>query len=169
MADLVLRSDLVERIQAIARREERPVDEVIEAMLARYSVPEEVHSTPSDLTEVTSRLRQDRLRLYERARRYWRSTNNERQHLTDAQLDEQFWLFDNEGVPRLKTEQGMIQLSPDPLRTMIAVMDSNPAIAWRGETDSSERAKEVFNTAYTDYLLARMSHPESTADEPNPD
>jgi len=172
MADLVLRADLVERIQDIARREARPVDDVIEALLAHYTeLPEP--PLPSDHSpDTAARLRQDKLRLYERARRYWRRTNDPRQHLSDEALDEQFWVFDHEGIPRLKSDQDSVQLPVDPFQIMLTVMQSNPAIVWRNEPDSSERAKEIFNTDYTDYLLARMNeanHIPDAHDEHNSD
>src|SRR5205085_9018785 len=93
MAELTLRSDLVQRLQKIAEQEQRPVDEVIENLLTKYQPAPRQRAE----AEQAALLRQDKLRTYERARQYWRNVNNERQRLTDEQLDEQFWLFDREG------------------------------------------------------------------------
>ncbi len=46
MADLILRSDLVEKLQRIAEREQRPVDEVVETLLGQYTPPETDNMPP---------------------------------------------------------------------------------------------------------------------------
>jgi hypothetical protein len=54
-------------------------------------------------------LRNVRRRIYARARRIWEQRgDSEKAALTDEQLDEQFWLFDQDDIPRLKSEQGTI-------------------------------------------------------------
>ena len=56
-----------------------------------------------------------RPKMYARARAYWKANgDHERLALTDEQLDKQFWLFDPEGIPRLKADQDKISLPPDP-------------------------------------------------------
>jgi tetratricopeptide (TPR) repeat protein len=104
--------------------------------------------------------RQDHLRLYERARRYWRSIGDSvRAALTDEQLDEQFWLFDHEGIPHLKSEQATIELPYDPLLAMLEEIEANPSQWSFGATDISERSREILNNEFADYLIARMNRP----------
>jgi len=45
--------------------------------------------------------------------------------LTDRELDEQFWLIDHDGIPRLKTEQNQVQLPPDALDAIIGIIDTD--------------------------------------------
>src|SRR5579859_8222702 len=103
MAEINLRPDLVRRLQALSEQEHRPVDDVLDSLLAHYPSLNAVAFTEAERARL---LEEDRLRTYERARRYWRTMNDERQHLTDEQLREQFWLFDRDGIPRLKADQG---------------------------------------------------------------
>jgi hypothetical protein len=104
MADLSLRNDLVQRLRAVARRENRPIDEVVGTLLNRYAA--EATSQPAQADE----LGQDILRIYDRARRYWQSVNDPRQHLSNDELDQQFWLIDPNGIPHLKAEQPNLTL-----------------------------------------------------------
>jgi len=67
-------------------------------------------------------VRELRPKLYRMAREYWQSVGDaERLALTDAQLDEQFWRFDTEDIPRLKSEQGKIVIPPDPMEAFIGI------------------------------------------------
>ncbi|MHB8628166.1 MAG: hypothetical protein ACYDBJ_12905 [Aggregatilineales bacterium] len=89
MADMVLRlrPELVKRLEDIARRENRPVDDVVETMLAQYGPPE---------------------------------TNGS---------DE----------------------APATLMLMLQMIESDQTVTWRGETDASERTKEILNNEFVDY------------------
>jgi len=99
-------------------------------------------------------VRQVRLRAYARARRYWQAAGDaERLALTDAELDEQFWLIDYEGVPRLKSEQGTIDIPPDSLLRLGEIADQ--ADFRSGQTDISGRSREILNTEFVDYLINR--------------
>jgi predicted transcriptional regulator len=216
MANQVIRPDLMEKLQEIARGENRSVNDILEMMIAQFLRTQDVwlgtlievlqdiarrqerskkdvveddfaqlvHSVKlfletmplnrdakrdvsrptSDLAEQELLLRQDRLHLYELARRYWRKTGNmERAALTDEQLDEQFWLFDSEGIPRLKSEQGTITLQPN---SLLKLAEAAEREGWRsGETDISERSREILNNEFADYLLARLNRPENQQDE----
>src|SRR5579859_3681338 len=101
MAELSLRPDLVERIRDLAAREHQPVDEFVESLLSKYPAIDNLRTA----AEEEALFRADRHRTYEDARRYWRSVGDERSQLTDEQLAEQFWQFDEDGVPHLKSEQ----------------------------------------------------------------
>jgi hypothetical protein len=158
MAELILRPDLVQRLHELAQREHRAVDEVVETLLDSYTQPVD---SPSQ-EEI---LRQDRLRTYARARRYWSEHGDPRQHLSDAELEEQFWLFDENGVPRLKVDQETLKLPPNPFSKSIRAVHSDPSIQWGQPHNSSEHTKEILNTEYSDYLAARNNRPALKNDE----
>jgi hypothetical protein len=105
----------MEHVREIAEREQRPVEAVLETMLRQYQLaPPSGENNPREAA-----LRALRPKLYAMARRYWHSVGDaERLALTDADLDEQFWLFDTEGIPRLKSEQGTVVIPPDGLSSM---------------------------------------------------
>jgi hypothetical protein len=150
MTDLTLRDDLVQRLQQIASQEHRRLDEIVETMLDRYDP-----SVTSELVLEEER-RQDRLRIYERARRYWRQHSDVRQQLSNEDLDEQFWVIDPDGIPRLKDEQSNIELPADPFVRMLEMAESDPTVQWRSMS-GPESTKEVLNREYTDHLLARLN------------
>jgi hypothetical protein len=76
------------------------------------------------------------------ARAYWEKVgDSERLALTDAELDAQFWLIDHEGIPRLKSEMGTVELPPDPLEAFIGLADSDA-------TDASETVRETLDDYY---------------------
>ncbi|MHB8629404.1 MAG: hypothetical protein ACYDBJ_23120 [Aggregatilineales bacterium] len=61
--------------------------------------------------------------LYQRAREYWRRVGDtERLALTNAQLDQQFWLL-SEGVPYLKSDQSKVEIPPDPMELLVGFID----------------------------------------------
>lgn len=108
MSNLEISNELAARLKMIAARENRPVEAVVEEMVRLYDAP---------LTEDEKRTRR---KIYALARKYWQQHDNaERLALTDVQLDEQFWLIDHEGIPRLKSEIGTIELPPDPLEDLV--------------------------------------------------
>jgi hypothetical protein len=123
MANLIISEQLAERLQRLAARQQRPIDAILEEMMARYEddladAPADVH----DKAAYVEALREVRPKLYAIAREYWQKVGDkERLALTDEQLDEQFWLIDPDGVPRLKSEQGSIQLPPDPLEEIVGL------------------------------------------------
>jgi len=111
-------NELAAQLEAIAQREKRSPEAVLNSMFAQYQSPQ---SPPAPDAEG---FRQARLRAYARARRYWQQVGNaESLAVTDDQLDEQFWLIDADGVPHLKSEQGTIEITPDPLLLMAQAAD----------------------------------------------
>jgi len=116
MSNIQLSDDVIEQIQEIAQRENRSPDSVILTLLAQY------RDDTMDDDEYYSDA-QIRRRMYERARRYWQEIgHHERLQLSDADLDEQFWIFDQEGIPRLKSEQGSIEVPNDDLLSMALIL-----------------------------------------------
>jgi hypothetical protein len=81
------------------------LDDVLRDLLRQEAQLKEKVRTPEAL------LRDYRRKVYAQARRYWQETvNTGRLALTDDELDEQFWQFDDEGVPRLKSDRGGFEL-----------------------------------------------------------
>ncbi len=101
-------------------------------------IPPDIH----DRDAYREAVRQMRPKLYQLARRYWQAVGDqERLALTDAELDEQFWLIDADGIPRLKSEQGAITLPPDPLETLTGLIDNAPE-------DLSSSVRETMKARY---------------------
>ena len=95
---------------------------------------------------------------YQRAREAWqKSGENDRASLTDDQLDDQFWLFDPDGFPRLKTEQNNVELPENSLYR------AGQALAMAGfhsgQSDISARSREILETDFTDHLIERLNYP----------
>ena len=93
---------LARQLQAIAERENRPVEAVLKSMVSQYPV-----APPSAATELDERdpVRRVRRKVYAKARQYWQSVGDtDKAALTDDELDDQFGAFDEEGIPRLKFE-----------------------------------------------------------------
>jgi len=157
MTDLTLRDDLVQRLQQIAQREHRRLDEIVENLLNWYD------PTVTSKTVLEDERRQDRLRIYERVRSHWRHAGDPRQYLSNEDLDEQFWVIDPDGVPRLKDEQSNIELPTDPLLQMLEMAESDLTVQWQSMS-STESTKEILNREYTDHLLARLNGT-ATSDE----
>src|SRR5262245_21759099 len=107
MGTLSLPDELSAQLEAIARREKRSPEAVLKSMFAQY------RSRQATSEPVTDAVRKVQLRTYARARAYWQQVGDTaRLALTDNQLDDQFWLIDQNGVPHLKSEQGTIDIPP---------------------------------------------------------
>lgn len=125
--------------------------------LARAMIAEmEQEGTRPEVTPDEQIVREIRSKLYAKARRYWESVGDqERLALTDNQLDEQFWLFDSDGIPRLKSEEGTIEIPANSLYRLGEAAEKYGSAF--GPGDVSERSREILNTEFAEYLLKRMS------------
>jgi len=142
MAEMILRPDLVEKIQEIARIENRPADAVVESLLAQYRPQTNGTKTAPEEDDYETQYRAFRRKLYTIARCYWTEVDDQtRLALTDEALDEQFWLIDQDGIPRLKSEEGTIDLPPDSFDAIIGIFDDDI-------TDLSTTVRETMNTYY---------------------
>jgi len=117
---LVIHDEQLSRqLQEIADSENRSVEDVLKSLLAQYPASAAGASQATD-----EAMRRVRSTAYAKARRYWHETgNSERLKLTDEELDEQFWLFDNEGIPRLKSERNSVNLIPGTSAWLAAHLD----------------------------------------------
>ena len=117
--------------------------------------------------EVDEAIKAMRRKLYARARRYWQSVGDEaRLKLTDDDLDEQFWLIDPEGIPRLKSEEGTIELPENPLLKIARMAEANDFRSI--DSNVVERSREILNTEFPEYLMRRMRGQDPDA-EPDSD
>src|SRR5258705_10372078 len=119
MATLTLPPELVERLDAVARQEQRTVESFIASLLQEHSahMPEQDSSNDHEKREAV--LKRDRLSLYEVERRYWRGVGDPRQNMTDDELEADFWLIDQDGIPCLKSERNTFDVPEHPLQTIL--------------------------------------------------
>lgn len=144
---------LAEQIQQVATREHRSIEEVLFSMVAQYRAQSPLDEVP----DAEAMARSARLAVYEQAREYWRKNGKpERAAMTDQQLDEQFWLFDADGIPRLKADQHEVVLPVTSLHRAGQMLRS--AGFRSGQSDISTRSREILNDEFADYLLSRDSN-----------
>lgn len=162
---LIIDSALADELKEIAQQENRSLDDILKHMLASYrreqspvapeipdfpprpawSLTDDDIEVPDDIKDVEGYRAAARMiapKLYDKARAYWRKVGDqERLALTDEELDKQFWLFDMNGVPRLKSEKGSVYIPPDPLEALVGLFDS-------GVTDASITVRETMAKKY---------------------
>jgi len=146
--------ELARRLQQIAERENRPVEEVLKAMVARYPIekPPVPEADKSDKGEMVRRIRR---KAYAKARTYWQSVGDAaKAAMTDEELDEQFGMFDEEGIPRLKSE--LKSLDPPVGSLAYAAKIAREANIHTGNPIDASRADAILNEEFADYLLKRM-------------
>lgn len=137
MADLVISEQDAARLREIAAREHRPVEEVVSRMIEEYakSAGEGEHVIDDVEREILTK-------IYAEARAHWRKVGDtERLKLTDEQLDEQFWIIDPDGIPRLKSEQDKVHFPRNPLLRIAELAEESGLSS--GRSDISERFDEV--------------------------
>ena len=118
MANIIINDALAMRLEQVARQQNKRIEKVLS---------EAVDLIEAKVLEPLTPEQQMRHKVYEIAREYWQKHGDtDRLALTDEQLDEQFWLIDHEGMPRLKSEKGTITLPPDPLEALIGFVKDGP-------------------------------------------
>ncbi len=146
MANLIISEKLAERLQRLAAREQRPIEAILEEMMAQYEDEPLLADVPDDVQDKVAyvkALREVRPKLYAIAREYWQRVGDEaRLALTDEQLDEQFWVIDPDGVPRLKSDQGSVELPPNPLEAIVGQFANSEL------TDMSTTVRETMRKHY---------------------
>jgi hypothetical protein len=137
---------LAKQLQQIAENEKRPVEDVLKSMLAQYP-KETAKPEPSDAVKRVRR------KAYAKARQYWQSVGDDaKAALSDEELDEQFGAFDEEGIPRLKSELtsleppvGSLAYAAKIIEEMGALHTGNPYLA--------SRADEILNEHFAEDML----------------
>lgn len=143
---------LAQRLRQIAERENRPVEEVLKTLVDQY--PGEGSSEPA-VSEPTDAVKRVRSTVYAKARHYWQSVGDiAKMALTDEELDEQFGRFDEEGIPRLKSE--LQSLEPPVGSLAYAAKIAREANIRTGNPVDAARADDILNEEFADYLLNRM-------------
>jgi hypothetical protein len=141
MANLAISEELAKRLEQLAAQQQRPIETILDELVTQYESDPLVNEIPDDVEDKVAylkALRAFRPKVYAKARAYWRKVGDQvRLALTDRDLDEQFWLIDHEGIPRLKSEQGTIELPPDPLEEIVDFFADSDL------TDMSSTARET--------------------------
>ncbi|MBZ0310665.1 MAG: hypothetical protein K8I82_31695 [Anaerolineae bacterium] len=134
-----------QKLRERAEKVGRTIEDVILDSLT-FPTPQELAAIEQHIREVlTSPDSETRQKLYALCRRYWLAHHDyERLKLTDAELDEQFWLIDPQGIPRLKSEQGQIEIPPDPLEEFLGLFSDSEI------TDASVTVHETVGKYYQD-------------------
>jgi hypothetical protein len=140
---------LVKQLQERAEREHRPVEEMLKAWIA------ERPALTAPKPEQSEAVRRVRAKAYAKARKYWESIGDiAKAALTDDELDEQFGVFDEEGIPRLKSE--LKSLEPPVGSLAYAAKLAREANIRTGASDIAARADDILSEEFGDYLLKRM-------------
>jgi hypothetical protein len=140
-----------QQLEQIAERERRPVEAVLKDLLAAYPI-----STPAPRPSMDERVRQVRLKAYVKARLYWESVGDAaRAALTDAELDEQFGAFDEQGIPRLKHE---LPADWPPVGSLAYAADmATTANLHTGKTVDARRADDILNAEFADCCIMTLA------------
>ncbi len=152
MAELLIRDEqIARRVLEIAEREGRSVEAVVASMIDRYQAPPQLSEA-----ERAARLRAVRARAYAEARRYWQEVGDAaRLALTDDELDAQFWMFDAEGIPRLKSDEGQANIEPSSGARLAA--SANEMAFASGRPEIAANSREILANEFADYLMTRSS------------
>ncbi|HML23113.1 MAG TPA: hypothetical protein PKD09_15780 [Aggregatilinea sp.] len=144
--------ELARRLREIAARENRPVEEVLKTLVDQY--PAEKLDDPGARAP-SDAVKRVRRKAYTKARQYWQSVGDgEKVALTDDELDEQFGVFDEDGIPRLKSELASLE-PPVGSLAYAAKIAREANIRTENPIDAS-KADDILNEEFADYLLNRM-------------
>lgn len=144
---------LARRLRQIAERENRPVEDVLKTLIDQY--PGESTTEPG-VHETSDAAKQVRRTAYAKARRYWQSVGDaSKAALTDEELDEQFGMFDEEGLPRLKSELKSLEPPVGSLAYAAKIIREMGGVETGGSLDVTQ-ADDILNNEFADSLLNRM-------------
>lgn len=151
---------LARRLQQIAERENRPVEEVLKTLIAQY--PED-RPAEGNANEAVKRVRR---KAYAKARQYWQAVGDAaKAALTDEELDEKFGVFDEQGIPRLKSELASLEPPVGSLAYAAKTIRNMGGIHTGGSLDVTQ-ADDVLNEEFADYLLNRMRGQDDSEQNP---
>jgi hypothetical protein len=154
MTELPISKELAEKLMQFAQQQNRPLEEILASIIDTDQL-KRLEDDPR------YRAAEKRVlpKIYARARAYWESVGDlSRLSLTDAELDEQFWCIDPDGIPRLKSDRDKISLPPDILDLALNKQwqrwQENKQVDDVGTNDGDTSA--ILNEELPDYLLRRM-------------
>lgn len=149
---------LAKDLQKIAEREHRPVEDILKSMVAQYPTPHAENPTKAEPSEAVKRVRR---KAYAKARAYWESVGETaKSALIDDELDELFGRFDEEGIPRLKSE--LKTLEPLPGSLAYAAKMAEQSNLRTGNPMLASQADDILNEEFADYLLKRIRGEDAT-------
>jgi hypothetical protein len=146
---------LAKKLQQIAERENRAVEDVLNTMVDQYP-PELPESTVEfDEADENEAIRRVRRKAYARARKYWSSVGDTaKAAMTDEELDKEFGAFDEEGIPRLISE--LPSLEPPIGSLAYAAKIAETSQFRSGKPDLAQRIEEVLDEHFADDFVRRM-------------
>jgi len=145
--------ELARRLRQIAERENRPVEDVLKTLIDQYPGETPDEQVEREAGEAVKRVRRN---AYAKARRYWQSVGDTaKAALTDEELDEQFGMFDEEGIPRLKSELKSLEPPVGSLAYAAKIIREMGGIETGGTLDAS-KTDDILSDEFADYLLKRM-------------
>jgi hypothetical protein len=147
---LVIRDEqLTKKLRQIAERENRPVEDVLLSMVAQYPDEAPEKAVKSEKSEA---VRQVRHKVYNKARQYWESVGDTAKA---AMTDEEFGAFDEEGIPRLKSE--LDSLEPPPGSLAYAAMIASRSNLRLNTPDLASRSREMLIEHFADDYWKRKN------------
>jgi hypothetical protein len=164
MATLLIKQHDLERLREIAAGENRPVEEVVSQMIEDYAkqrsrAGQVVYQRIEDDPRYQAAERELMPKYHARARKYWAEVgDHERLALTEEQFAAQFWLFDGEGIPRLKADQGDVHVPFDSLEEAAEDTYRQAQIEGRLEEMGIQAVdtRAILENEFPKYLLQRM-------------
>lgn len=144
-------ADVIRKLQRRAKEESVTVEDVIGDLVTSLPEPEPPPSEePAPAKPERSIIR---TKAYKHARDYWRKVGDEaRAALTDEELDEQLDFFGENMIPYLKSD-GM---RPKPGSLCDLAEAAREAAVDLGDANLSERADDILNEEFGDYLRGKM-------------
>jgi hypothetical protein len=149
---------LIHQLEQLAQQENRSVEDLLKSMVAHRNA---AHATPTTKPERSDSVKQVRRKIYRLARREWKEMGDEEKAaLTDEQLDEQFAYFDEEGIPRLKSE---VTPSEPPVGSLAYAAKRAREFNFRsGRPDLASSSRDTLREHFADDLLKRMRDKNAT-------
>lgn len=163
MTDITISGELAQKLQELAARQQRTVEDVLAGVVEQVQRSGVVFERIEDDPRYQAALNRLRPDLFREARQYWQQVGDQQRFaLTDAELSERFWLIDLDGIPRLKGDEA--HLDANLLKAEHSLDDL--WLAWqRGETEfptasGDDDLRRIMNEEFVDYLSQRMQSSE---------
>lgn len=154
---LVIRDEqAAKRLQERAQQENRSVDEMVIFLLDQLPPQPSQQIVPQE-TALSSRsegVQRALRKAYAKARRYWESVgDSEKAALTDEQLYELFGAFDEEGIPRLKSELSSLEPPVGSLAYAAKIAETSRLSS--GNPELARNSEEILEQHFADDVLRK--------------
>lgn len=134
--------ELIKRLENAAQRQQQSVEEMLKALLERYTEP----SPTAETIDRQQRIRKIKASGYARE-------NFHHANLSDHELDALFWGFDEDGIPYLKSEVDEANLPRNALLKL--VQNAQQEEIALDSTITARRSRDILKEDFADYLLTR--------------